>query len=345
MAEGSQLFHSVKDLINAMVTPATWLTAAPFIIMSGTLTLADTIINYLTFSQREEVGLVDGFYIHAVRELRPYPLVSWKLEKYGFLHNKRVAIFDTRAGLSRIATALKGNVNLDDVRISSVDEKEMILSYQGKDYVIRYGELEERKDRISLPSGDGMEYVVISEKLDLLFSEVLSKPVSVLYSPTHKLSGAYNYPIYVGRGNNLLPLPPVHIISKSTVTLLEAKSGRKMEVERFRPNLVVTGSRPYDEDLWHTIQVGDVILEATFMAPRCGKITILKGQIDPKVYDSVNKHARKNAWNQPCVGSLFKVLRPGVVKDGDKVVVLKRLDKPLSEQNISLNKEKYVIGL
>jgi uncharacterized protein YcbX len=40
-------------------------------------------------------------------------------------------------------------------------------------------------------------------------------------------------------------------------------------MNRFRPNLVVTGDRPYEEDDWRDIQIGDIPMQVVKPCGRC----------------------------------------------------------------------------
>ena len=44
---------------------------------------------------------------------------------------------------------------------------------------------------------------------------------------------------------------------------------KPLPMERFRPNLVVRGTAPYEEDLWKRIRIGDVELAVVKPCSRC----------------------------------------------------------------------------
>ena len=87
-------------------------------------------------------------------------------------------------------------------------------------------------------------------------SKILGIPVTVLHVPETKLSGEPNYPIYV-TNSCPAPVPPVHIISISTLEEMNEKSGKNVEMERLRPNIVVKNSESGAEGFWKVIRIGD----------------------------------------------------------------------------------------
>eukprot|EP00116_Pleurobrachia_bachei_P004100 sb/3464362/ len=105
-----------------------------------------------------------------------------------------------------------------------------------------------------------------------------------------------------------------------------------VEVERFRPNILVEGSVPCDEIEWKVVKVGEEVeLEMAFVNPRCGTINALDGRYDPKIMNVLQKygeHRDKN--NKVCMGVFYRVLRPGVVRVGADVVVMKRVKEFMS---------------
>lgn len=50
---------------------------------------------------------------------------------------------------------------------------------------------------------------------------------------------------------------------------LQAKGEALVEMERFRPNVVVSGASAFAEDQWHTLYVGELVLEIVKPCARC----------------------------------------------------------------------------
>lgn len=67
---------------------------------------------------------------------------------------------------------------------------------------------------------------------------------------------------------------PFLILSTESMDLLNSKLGKALSVSRFRPNIVVTGCDPHEEDSWNNITVGEVSMRGVKLCTRCKIITI-----------------------------------------------------------------------
>ena len=74
---------------------------------------------------------------------------------------------------------------------------------------------------------------------------------------------------------------PILLISEQSLENLNARLPEgPVPMNRFRPNLVVSGCEPYAEDSWNKIQIGDVELAVVKPCPRCVVTTIDKATLE-----------------------------------------------------------------
>jgi uncharacterized protein YcbX len=119
-------------------------------------------------------------------------------------------------------------------------------------------------------------------------------------------------------------LAVVHLLTTATLDRLRAlyPAGR-MEVRRFRPNIVVaTGPEEegFVENNWigHNVSIGDdVRLRVSRPCPRCVMITLAQGDL-PKDSGILRTAAQSNQAN---VGVYADVVKGGTVRRGDHVAV------------------------
>jgi hypothetical protein len=93
---------------------------------------------------------------------------------------------------------------------------------------------------------------------------------------------------------------PLLLIGQASLDDLSQRVGQPLSMQRFRPNLVVTGSEAYAEDGWKRIRIGDVEFEVVKGCSRCILTTI-----DPQT-------GERNAQREPL--ATLKTYRE---KDGD----------------------------
>jgi len=122
---------------------------------------------------------------------------------------------------------------------------------------------------------------------------------------------------------------PLLVISETSLQDLNRRLERPVSMRRFRPNLVVSGSQPYEEDQWRRIRVGDVLFEGVKNCSRCVFTTVDPdtGVKDP---DTEPLRTLSSYRKRPAGGVYFgQNLVPrsrGVVRLGDTVEVLERHD-------------------
>ncbi|NUR71428.1 MAG: MOSC domain-containing protein [Hamadaea sp.] len=125
---------------------------------------------------------------------------------------------------------------------------------------------------------------------------------------------------------------PIHLITTSTLRSIAALSPRTtVEVERYRPNLVVDTAEPgFPEHAWvgGNLRIGDqVVLRIIASTPRCAIPTLGHGELARDAYALrvLAEHNRVPALPgrgpEPCAGVYAQVVAPGLVRPGDQVAV------------------------
>ena len=67
---------------------------------------------------------------------------------------------------------------------------------------------------------------------------------------------------------------PLLIISQASLDELNRRSPAPIPINRFRPNVVISDAKPFDEDLWQRIALGDTVLRAVKACERCVITTV-----------------------------------------------------------------------
>lgn len=121
-------------------------------------------------------------------------------------------------------------------------------------------------------------------EVDAWFSRVLGIACRLVYMHDEckrPLEADYGRP---GDHVSLADGYPLLLISSASLVDLNSRLEEPMSMSRFRPNLVVGGCAPFDEDEWREITIGDVEFEAAKRCSRCELTTI-----DP---DNGERHPR-----------------------------------------------------
>ncbi|MBA3272541.1 MAG: MOSC domain-containing protein [Chthoniobacterales bacterium] len=62
---------------------------------------------------------------------------------------------------------------------------------------------------------------------------------------------------------------PTLLTSESSLADLNSRLTKAIPMERFRPNIVVRGSAPFDEDSWSCLRAGEAVFHASAACLRC----------------------------------------------------------------------------
>ncbi|KAM9154618.1 mitochondrial amidoxime reducing component 2 [Pangshura tecta] len=121
---------------------------------------------------------------------------------------------------------------------------------------------------------------------------------------------------------------PALILSEASLEDLNTRLEKKVKIQNFRPNIVVTGCNAYEEDSWNKIKIGDVEMKGTMACPRCILTTIdmETGIIDRKepletlksyrLCDPSERHLYKS---HPLFGWYYGIDKTGTLQVGDPV--------------------------
>lgn len=85
---------------------------------------------------------------------------------------------------------------------------------------------------------------------------------------------------------------PLLLINQASLDKISEDFGSPLVIERFRPNIVVSGIEPFAEDNWHEITIGDQVFEVAKPCSRCVIPTIDPdtGIKDPAVWQTLKQH-------------------------------------------------------
>lgn len=116
---------------------------------------------------------------------------------------------------------------------------------------------------------------------------------------------------------------PLLLISEASLSELSDRIGREVEMNRFRPNIVVSGCDAFAEDLWGVVQIGGVEYTVAKPCARCSMPTIDQetGKVDRDVMTTLASFRRKPD-GQIYLGQNLISRGDGVVNIGDELQVL-----------------------
>ncbi|MDX1452922.1 MAG: MOSC domain-containing protein [Oleiphilaceae bacterium] len=114
---------------------------------------------------------------------------------------------------------------------------------------------------------------------------------------------------------------PILLTNTASLEDLNERLKHPVEMWRFRPNLVVEGAEPYEEDGWSEIQIGEIHLRVVKPCSRCVMTTIDQhGQKGKEPLATLATY-RKNDFGV-CFGQNLVQLSQGNIRVGDEVKII-----------------------
>ncbi|XP_042888814.1 mitochondrial amidoxime-reducing component 1-like [Penaeus japonicus] len=130
------------------------------------------------------------------------------------------------------------------------------------------------------------------------------------------------------------------VASESSLDDLNGRLAEPVSMSWFRPNVVVRGARPFDEDDWAFLKIGDVVLRRVKPCERCLLTTIdpTTGKRDPckEPLNTLQKYRTpthppklSKIWSKkPIFGVNMTTDAEGLVRVGDRVLVARASEHP-----------------
>ncbi len=119
---------------------------------------------------------------------------------------------------------------------------------------------------------------------------------------------------------------PFLLISEGSLQALNARLPKPLPMERFRPNLVVSGCDAFAEDSWKRVRIGDLVFRVAKPCSRCAITTTDQqiGQRDgPEPLRTLLRFHQVGAGNKAWFGqNLVHENSAGELKVGDRLEVL-----------------------
>ncbi len=110
---------------------------------------------------------------------------------------------------------------------------------------------------------------VMNPEADRWLSDFLGIPCRLVYMPEEEQRQVDPNYARPGDRTEFSDGFPLLLISEASLDDLNRRIGRTLPMERFRPNLVVSGCEPYAEDSWKRIRIGNITFRVVKPCSRC----------------------------------------------------------------------------
>ncbi len=157
--------------------------------------------------------------------------------------------------------------------------------------------------------------------VDHMLSEFLGTQVRLVYMPQdcfRQVDRAFfNHEQRVSFADGF----PVLLTNQASLDELNSRLSVPVQMARFRPNIVVAGDMPYQEDQWQKVKIGDVVFDVVKPCSRCVMTTV--NEFAEKTAEPLRTLSsyRRNEYGV-CFGQNLVHRGKGRIQLGDELVVI-----------------------
>ena len=205
-----------------------------------------------------------GLHVYPIKSAGGFAVSSWPVDDFGLRHDRRWVVVD-QAGesltqrehprLALVRTAIDG----ERLRVSAPGRPPLELPLEPSGTVTTTVNI----------WGDRCTAHWMGERAGRWFSELLGRSASLVYMPdtTHRPADPAFAP--PGVRVSFADAFPFLLLSEASLEDLNARLPQPVPMNRFRPNLVISGGAPFVEDGLAGFRIGAIELEAVKPCDRC----------------------------------------------------------------------------
>jgi uncharacterized protein len=266
---------------------------------------------------------VAALLIYPIKSTRGISVESAAMGPRGFEHDRRFMLVDT-AG---VFLSQRTHPQMALLR-TAFDGDNLVIEAEGGDCLrvpLTPREDPSRRRPVQIWS-DSCEGVDVGPEANTFLSNALGSQCSLIYMPDS--IRRYVNPKYATTEDDIVSFAdgyPYLIVGDASLDDVNERLTRSSEtavpMDRFRPNIVLSGSLPFEEDGWRTVTIGDYEFSVVKPCDRCVTITVdqrtgVSGHEPLAVLARYRKRENRIYFGQNAIAK-----GPGVLRVGARVQV------------------------
>ncbi|MBW4936335.1 MOSC domain-containing protein [Marinobacter sp. F4206] len=209
---------------------------------------------------------VHSLWVYPVKSLAGVAVQEFVLDDFGPAGDRRWMIIDE----DRNFVTQRSQPELATIRVSRVDgDVEVEIPGQGR-HLLRPGKGSLR----ALVWRDWVQVLVAQPEVNEALSRFCGKPRRFVFMPDQSFRRVDASRVRDLRRVSFADGFPLLITNRASLEELNGRLDTPVEMRRFRPNMVVDGAGPWEEDHWRALGVGDISLDLVKPCSRCVMTTV-----------------------------------------------------------------------
>lgn len=205
-----------------------------------------------------------GIYIYPIKSAAGIALFTAQVGKRGFQYDRQWMVVDARGKFM----TQRHFPRMALIKVQQLSEQLVIEAQNQKPLFISL--VSNNSQRISVEVwGDICDAIPLGEDVANWFSEFLATSCQLVYLPEDALRPIKS-PYQVNNEQvSFADAFPFLLISEASLADLNQRLDQPVPMNRFRPNLVVSGCDAFAEDDWQSIKIGSITFRVVKPCDRC----------------------------------------------------------------------------
>lgn len=210
-----------------------------------------------------------GIYIYPIKSVAGFSWETAEVTKQGFQYDRRWMLVDETGKfitqrqvpqMALIRTEIKGNYLI----VNAPDQDTLSIPIQL-----------DISDRISVQVWrDICKAIPLEKEVSQWFTQFLGIPCQLVYMPENSLRPVDSRYATNNEQVSFADGFPFLLISEASLQDLNSRLEQSIPMNRFRPNLVVSGCEAFAEDSWRFIRIGSIPFRVVKPCERCVVTTV-----------------------------------------------------------------------
>jgi len=207
--------------------------------------------------------------IYPIKSLKGIALTEAQIERRGLQHDRRWMLVDrnnkffTQREFPKLAT-IRIEIEPAGLKIDAANKSSLFVPFAAKATSTAEVQIWQNVCR-----GD-----FISADADRWFSEVLDTDCRLVHMSNESLRPVDPDFAIADDIVSFADAYPFLVLTEASLTELNSRLVQKVEMNRFRPNFVISGAEPFAEDNWKRITIGETEFHITKPCARCVMTTV-----------------------------------------------------------------------
>lgn len=171
---------------------------------------------------------------------------------------------------------------------------------------------------------DEVEGILVDPAISRWLQSKLQTPCELVFMPITTIRPIEEKYAVSDESLSFADAMPYLLISQASLDYLNTKLKIPIPMDRFRPNLVVSGTEPFEEDLWDCIQIGSVRFKITKPCARCVMTTVSQESAQSGKEPLATLSTFRKVGNNIFFGQNMIPLDDGIISQHDEVKLIKK---------------------